>query len=265
MPNREFLEKYPLYRKFNMDLPDATSGLERPAIHMHCPVCGSGQTFNMSTQYSSNLKWNAPPRGVARIVYQCTSCGEFNRYFILKFDAEENYVMKVGQEPPWDISPDRTLEKMLDDHADYYKKGLICESHSYGIGAFSYYRRIVEEIIDELLTEIADLIAGEERERYLEALEQTRKMKIAQKKIDLVKDLLPSILRPDGMNPLSILHDVLSQGLHGESDEDCIELAMTVREILVFLVNQLTVTKTAATSFTESMRKLLDRRKKEAT
>jgi len=66
------------------------------------------------------------------------------------------------------------------------------------------------------------------------------------------------------MNPLSILHDVLSQGLHGESDEHCIELAMTVREVLVFLVNQVTVTKTAATSFTESMRKLLDRRKKEA-
>ena len=172
--------------------------------------------------------------------------------------------MKVGQEPPWDISLDRTLEKILGDQAEYYKKGLICESQSYGIGAFSYYRRIVEEVIDELLAEIAEVITGEEREHYLEALEQTRKMKEARKKIDLVKDLLPPILRPDGMNPLSILHDVLSQGLHAESDEECIELATTVREVLVFLVNQLARTKTAATSFTESMRKLLDRRKKEA-
>lgn len=151
---------------------------------------------------------------------------------------------------------------MLGDHADYYKKGLICESQSYGIGAFSYYRRVVEEIIDELLNEIADLMTGEERDRYLEALEQTKKTKITHDKIDLVKDLLPPILRPNEMNPLSVLHDVLSQGLHRESDEHCIELAMTVREALVFLVNQVAASRAAAASFTESMRKLLDRRTK---
>lgn len=27
----------------------------------------------------------------------------------------------------------------------------MCENNSFGIGAFAYYRRIVEEIIDELL------------------------------------------------------------------------------------------------------------------
>jgi len=46
MPNREFLEEYPLYRKFKMDLPEVETQLEKPAIHMHCPVCGSEQTFN---------------------------------------------------------------------------------------------------------------------------------------------------------------------------------------------------------------------------
>ena len=260
MPNCKFLEEYPLYRKFKMDLPEVETQLEKPAIHMHCPVCGSEQTFNAdSFVFTSGVVLR---KCVQKVPYRCASCGEFDRVFLLKFDPEENYVMKVGQEPPWDISLDRDLEKMLGDHADYYKKGLICESQSYGIGAFSYYRRVVEEIIDELLDEIADLMTGGERDRYLEALEQTKKTKITHDKIDLVKDLLPPILRPNEMNPLSVLHDVLSQGLHRESDEHCIELAMTVREALVFLVNQVAASRAAAASFTESMRKLLDRRTK---
>lgn len=122
--------------------------------------------------------------------------------------------------------------------------------------------RIVEEIIDELLSEIEDLLTGKEKELYAEALEKTRQTTITQDKIELVKDLLPPILRPYGTNPLSILHSILSQGLHGETDEQCIELAMNVREILLFLVNQVTASKVAARNFTESMRKFLDKKSK---
>jgi hypothetical protein len=172
--------------------------------------------------------------------------------------------MKIGQEPPWEITPDRTLEKVLGSRSVYYKRGLVCESQSYGIGAFAYYRRIIEEIIDDLLAGVANLIAGKERDVYLEALKKVKKTTITQEKIDLVKDLLPPILRPDGMNPLSTLHSVLSEGLHEQTDERCIELAMAVREALVFLVNQVTLTQTSAANFTESMRKILERKKKAA-
>lgn len=262
MPDREFLEKFPLYRKFKMDLPNTLDNLGKPAIHMYCPTCESDQTFRMNNEYYDAFEYsNFPVKGtVVRVVYVCVSCVGFYRYFLLKFSPEGDYVMKVGQEPPWEITPDRTLERILGAHAEYYKKGLVCESQSYGIGAFAYYRRIVEEIIDELLESITDLMAGEERERYLEALEKVKKTTVTQDKIDLVKDLLPPILRPGGMNPLSTLHSVLSEGLHQESDERCIELAMTVREVLVFLVNQVAITQAAAASFTESMRRLLDRK-----
>jgi len=263
MPDRGFLEKYPLYRKFELGLPETLIELEKPAINMHCSICGSDQTFNMVNRYYEQRGASAPLKGVVvRAVYKCASCEESLRFFFLKLGPEGNYVMKVGQEPPWDISLDRTLENMLGDHSEYYSKGLVCESQGYGIGAFSYYRRIVEEIIDELLLEIADLMTDEEQERYLDTLEQVKTTTVTQDKIDLVKDLLPPILRPDGMNPLSMLHSVLSQGLHGELDEQSIELAMTVREVLIFLVNQVTASREAARSFTASMRKLLSRRKK---
>ncbi len=40
---------------------------------------------------------------------------------------------------------------MLGEHLKDYRKGLICENHSYGVGAYSYYRRIIENVIDDLL------------------------------------------------------------------------------------------------------------------
>lgn len=264
MPDRKFLETYPLYRKFKINqTPPSLEFLDKPAIHMRCDVCKSDQTFNMTNEYYENRFINDPVSGsVLRAEYLCTSCSAFRRYFLLKFGVSEDYVMKVGQEPPWDISLDRNLEKLLGDHAEYYKKGLICESQGYGIGAFSYYRRITEEIIDQLLTEIADLIPSGDREAYNKALEQAKKTTVAQDKIELVKDLLPEILKPDNVNPLSILHDTLSRGLHSKPDEQCLELAGIVRDALVFLVNQVLERKAATSKFTKSMRKLLDQKKK---
>lgn len=195
-----------------------------------------------------------------RVAYLCTACRKFLRSYFIKIDQEMTYVMKVGQEPPWDIAIERDLERSLGEHTENYKKGLICESQGYGIGAFAYYRRIVEDIIDQLLNEISGLMAGVEREQYLHALEKTQKTRVAQEKIDLVKDLLPPILRPDDMNPLAVLHGVLSEGLHAESDERCLELAMQVKEVLVFLVNRIIATKVTSRAFTNSMRKILARK-----
>lgn len=157
MPNRELLEKYPLYRKFVMQLPDTLNKLDKPAIHMHCPVCESDQTFRMSGEYHDAFSYsNYPLNGaVVRVVYFCASCSKFSRYFLLKFDPQGRYVLKAGQEPPWDITPDPTLARTLGSNALHYRRGLVCESQGYGIGAFAYYRRIVEESIGELLEGIA--------------------------------------------------------------------------------------------------------------
>ena len=95
---------------------------------------------------------------------------------------------------------------------------------------------------------------------YEAALEKTKSTTVTQEKIELVKDLLPPILRPDGTNPLTALHSALSEGLHAGADEDCLEQAAVVRDILVYFVNQVALTRAASREFTDSMRKLLDRK-----
>ena len=263
MPDREFLEKYPLYRKFRFQVPSTLDKMAKPAIHMHCELCKSGQTFNMINEYHENYEQGAilSEGKIVRACYRCTACNSYLRTFYLRFDEKREFVVKVGQFPPWNITPDAKTESMLGVHAEYYKKGLVCESQGYGIGSFAYYRRIVEEIIDTLLGEITDLLVGQEREKYLVALEESKKTTIAQEKIALVKDLLPPILRPNGMNPLAILHSILSEGIHTRSDEKCMEDSMAVREALVFLVNQVAASKTASKTFTTQMRKLLEKKR----
>ena len=266
MPDRTFIETYPLYRKFELEFPEGQrlSDLPKPSTHMHCEICDSEQTFILWLQYGAwdhaqnrNQNERFAGRVVVEVIYICSSCTQFRRHFLLRFDPAGQYVMKVGQEPAWDISIDRALEKALGDRVEYYKKGLINESQGYGIGAFAYYRRVVEEIIGELLTEIGDLLAGEEHKEYLSALEKVKQSRVAQDKIAFVKDLLPPILRPGNMNPLSTLHSILSEGLHEQDDEACINRAAAVREALEFLVSQVSARKAAARKYTNSMRVLL--------
>ena len=50
--------------------------------------------------------------------------------------------------------------------------------------------------------------------------------------VKAIKHGLPDAIRIDGHNPLTLLHDALSEGLHNDSDEDCLLIAETVRLIL---------------------------------
>jgi hypothetical protein len=262
MPNKDFLENYPLFRKFHFEVPGTMDYLTKPAINMHCIVCDSLQTFNMTNEFQDRYGYSNVPTDDKKIdlLYECQSCKEFTREFNIYISPERDFIYKFGQYPQWEININKNIEKSLGKHSKTFKKGLICESQGYGIGAFAYYRRITEEIIDELLDSIKDLIEEDNKAGYLIALEKTKLTRVTQEKIELVRDLLPNILRPNGMNPLGILHSELSEGLHAESDEICLETATHVKEILLFLIEQIIISKESSKSFSESMKTLLHKK-----
>jgi len=148
MPNKKFLETYPLYKKMKnfYEFDDRYAHtrltrikLQKPAIHMHCDICDSEQTFNMSHEFYTNSgNKDEPIEGrVQEIRYLCSSCKEDFYVFLVYFgienvDGDENtkiiYLEKVGQIAPWSISMDKDLEILLGDNSKYYKNGLICKS-----------------------------------------------------------------------------------------------------------------------------------------
>lgn len=261
MPNKEFLESYPLYRKYKMKVPKTLKGLSTPGVKLYCKKCRSVQTFIFFDYPGFNYENSSLNGEVVELIYSCGGCDDSWQYYFIKISDDLDYIMKVGQYPPWEISMNKNLKKMLGEYEETYKKGLICESQGYGIGAYAYYRRIVERIIDELLDGIVDLVSGEKKEKYTEALKETKKSHVAQDKIKIVQDLLPPILMPEGNNPLKLLYSQLSKGIHSFSDEECLKRAGNIRSILLFLVEEIISHRNSAKKFNESIKGLLSKSK----
>lgn len=264
MPNKQFLEESNLYEKFHGRITNRFEPYKFPTVNLFCETCNSEQTFAIREYISTSGFVNAAnpvSKGeVFTLHYLCAGCKKFVRVFSLKVSDNLDYIMKVGQYPGIDISIDKDIKKSLGKHIDLFRKGLICETQGYGIGAYSYYRRIVELIIDELLDDISELLDGDDRDKYLEALQKTKDLQNTSDKIALVKDLLPSVLNANGLNPLGALYKILSEGIHNKSDEECIKIANSVRIILIFLVKQIIRSKTEKKEFTENMKTLLEKK-----
>lgn len=69
-------------------------------------------------------------------------------------------------------------------------------------------------------------------------------------------------MRSDGLNPLGALYEILSEGIHNKSDNECIDIAKEINLILVHLIKQTLISKKEKKEFTEGMKKLLDKRPK---
>jgi hypothetical protein len=54
-----------------------------------------------------------------------------------------------------------------------------------------------------------------------------------------IKGAIPDVLKIDGHNPLTLLHKALSEGLHDRSEEECLELASSIRVVLSELADRI--------------------------
>ena len=146
---------------------------------------------------------------------------------------------KFGQWPAWSITPPKEITDALGDNLDLYRKALVCMSQGYGLAAVAYFRRIVENEISSLLdiSEEAAVADGDEEAR--EAVRKARQSRVTEEKLRLVAEHVPRALRPNGVNPLSVLHDEFSRGIHALSDEDCLSVALKLRTAFDFVFKNL--------------------------
>ena len=122
---------------------------------------------------------------------------------------------------------------MVGPDRDAFLKGRRAEIQGLGIGAFAYYRRVVENQKDRLLDQIRQVAEHSRvKPEVLAAIDQAKGETKFSKAVDLVKDAIPESLRIDGHNPLTLLHSALSEGVHAKSDEECLELATSIRVVL---------------------------------
>ena len=91
MPYKQFLETYPLYRKFQTKVPSTLSEVQSPAINGICAICDSLQTFRQANKWHELTEHNAPSGGkVVRAEYICHSCTRFRWTFYLRFGDDRS-------------------------------------------------------------------------------------------------------------------------------------------------------------------------------
>ncbi len=192
--------------------------------------------------------------------YRCKNCakadGKSNNIhylFIWKESEDGNggLFMKVGQYPPLSIEPSPELAKALGkEDAALYKKALIDANFNHGIGAVAYFRRVLENKINLLLDLIAEAARIEQTgEELLKELETVKVSRALEKRIQYASQLLPAHLRPGGHNPLDQLYGVASAGLHGESDEECLNIFTEAKFVFEYLFKNLTASNEEAREY----------------
>ena len=267
----ELFETYPLYKKHFAKFDNNHSRSPFPRISIYCESCRTERSHG-ATIHATDLGVNPvvmfPPlesdlqtkTRLITVYYSCLHCAAASVCFVIELNRELTWVRKLSQIPPLHVMKNRYLLKLIGAYDELYQKGLSCEIHGYGIGAFVYYRRIVELIIDRLINLISEVFTEEDKVKYRQVFDDIRKSTVADEKIKLVKDLLPNSLRPDGYNPLGALYSALSEGIHGRSDEDCLQSAQTIRFVLTYLVDQVNTNREISTEYVSAMKELLEHR-----
>lgn len=242
---KEFLETAPLYSWREFKRPNLNRrSLAIWQIDAHCDVCDQSRPFQdqSSRGGGAGMPDNVLKSGTSHFYFLCVSCNNSSREYLVEqvLDDEKIRLQKYGELPRTILVRDRILQKFLQDDRDSYEKAIICLSHEYGIAAFAYFRRIIENNINRLLDLVQEdaQSSGGDKET-LDAIGELRKDAPMSEKIKVANLALPSHLKPDGLNPLGRLYQVLSEGVHNMSDEECLAKAKATSECLTFLVSEL--------------------------
>lgn len=230
----EVLKTWPLYRilEFSGDVTfdyGGTPVFSVPGeITTMCSVCDHDQQWRLEDTDEVHGDEVYILSGFIVLRYRCKNCGSAWRHFCLIIDINTSggKIVKVGQYPPLDKEPDRLLASAM-DKADLalYRKALTCRNSNFGIAAVAYLRRIVENSTNYLLDLIAGRLRIEEPDsRLLVELGEIKAGKRFSDKIDFAARMLPRSLGRSGQNPIATLHDLTSEGLHGKSDDECVEI-----------------------------------------
>jgi hypothetical protein len=71
------------------------------------------------------------------------------------------------------------------------------------------------------------------KDEQIAQLQQDRDKWSFEASAEALKDIMPRELFMNGQNPLMLLHRALSANLHERSDKECLELAETIRLVLI--------------------------------
>lgn len=275
---KEFLEVSPLYLWKEFKNPSFNRrGLWIKEISVFCEICNQIKPFHddprnsrtereqaetnweldeaITAYLGKDQKLTNPMRlstGQSYFEFLCVSCKKSRYEYCVNQEVNTDTIkiQKFGELPRKKLERDKLLQKFFSDDLDCYEKAIVCLSNGYGIAAFAYLRRIIENNILKLLDMLQEEVNNSGGNVDIEtALVELRKESPMSDKIKVANNALPVYLKSDGLNPLGKLYGILSEGVHKLSDEECLKRAEIIKECLKYLISELATRKENSNRF----------------
>lgn len=240
--------------------------LNTPDIQLHCPSdsCNGVRFFRCISGRSESLKTDYR---FIYLTYRCSNCQAHQKTYSIaaRIDEDEQptgELYKFGEMPTFGPPTPARLVKLIGPDRDSFLKGRRCENQGLGIGAFIYYRRVVENQKNRILEEIIKVSEklGAPREK-IDTLKSAVLETQFSRALDMAKDVIPESLLINGHSPILLLHSALSEGVHALSDEDCLALASSIRIVLGELSERLSQALKDEAELTKALSTLMNHKK----
>ncbi len=248
LTQKEMLERLPpgtkvLVKDFETTDRQGIVRVHTPEIELHCTQC-NGERFFAAREVGTFAGQREPLDTFLN--YVCRNCRKSLKTYALAgaYDEQEKKwtVFKYGEDPSFGPPTPARAITLIGPDRDQFLKGRRCENQGLGVGAFVYYRRVVENqknrIFDEILRVSLHLGVDEQLASELEAAKKEVQFT---KAVETIKHALPQSLLVNGHNPLLLLHSALSTGVHELTDEHCLELASSIRIVLIEFAERLSL------------------------
>jgi hypothetical protein len=248
---------------------DALATIQVPKeVHFHCDheKCGGIRRHVYERQ---DALWTQDG-SYAFLRYGCTNCTTTLKIFGLKAEAvsspKAGICTKIYQEPSFgEAIPKRLFEIIGEDNREFFLQARRAIARGLGIGAYAYYRRIVENTKFDLVSSVLRVAqATNSPSGQIDLLQKAQSERQFSKAIDLLRDAsaIPPVLLIDGHNPLVLLHDLLSEGIHKLPDAECLERARQAEIVLSETAGRMQVALTQRKNLKAAITSIMNRKAK---
>lgn len=166
------------------------------------------------------------------------------------------FIQKVGASPERKVSPNNIVIKFLDrESGNWYYKGISSIKDNYGIGALAYFRRIIEKELIHIIEEIKDLPDAHTLD-IQSLLDEHNKQPAVTTIYENIFQHLPNSLKSLGENPIKLLYNQTSEGLHSMTETDAMEKAKGIQQLLEFVIVKINEEKSNIKSLKDTIRAL---------
>jgi hypothetical protein len=242
----DFLENVPPYEEravseFARSVSEGWAWLH-PTLSLFCPAPSCGRVQKFASSALRPTQWE-PGKSIqpmhVLVTYSCKNCSVTDKTYVVRILTQRfghgagGDLVKIGEFPPFGPPLPARLQRLVQSERDFLLKGFRSENRGFGIGAFAYYRRVVEDGKNQLIDQVVkacETIPG--AANFIPVLKNAREETQFSKAVGKIGEAIPDALKIEGHNPLTLLHRALSRDLHSATDDECLAAANSIRVVL---------------------------------